>query len=85
MVGGQVSRVDVRKCVSCLTCVRVCPFGAPAVSPNNGKNRVEIEAAKCMGCGICAAECPARAIQLQHFTDPQIAAAIEALLEEVIA
>ena len=82
-VGGQISRVDVRKCVSCLTCVRICPIGAPAVSPNNGKNRVEIDAAKCVGCGICAAECPARAIQLQHFTDTQVSAAIEALMEVI--
>jgi len=82
-VGGQVSSVDVRKCVSCLTCIRVCPYGAPIVSPSNGKNRVEIQAAKCAGCGICAAECPARAIQLGHFTDWQVSAAIESLLESV--
>lgn len=82
-VGGQVSVVDTRKCVSCLTCIRVCPYGAPAVNPTNGKNRVEIQAAKCMGCGSCAAECPARAIQLQHFTDTQILAAVRSLLEVV--
>lgn len=84
IVGGQVSRVDVRKCVSCLTCVRVCPYGAPAVSVANGKNRVEIDVAKCASCGSCAAACPARAIQLQNFTDRQITAAIEALLEAVV-
>jgi heterodisulfide reductase subunit A2 len=84
-VGGQVSHVDVRKCVSCLTCVKVCPYGAPEVSAANGKNRVEIEAAKCMGCGSCAAACPAKAIQLGHFLDDQVSAAIEALLEEVLA
>ena len=82
-VGGQVSKVDVRKCVSCLTCVKVCPYGAPEVSTVNNKNRVEIQAAKCMGCGSCAAECPAKAIQLQHFVDRQVEAAIEALLEQV--
>jgi len=80
-VGGMVSKVDVRKCVSCLTCVKVCPYGAPEVSVANNKNRVEIQAAKCMGCGSCASECPARAIQLQHFMDVQITAAIESLLE----
>ena len=31
VVGGQVSEVDVRKCVSCLTCMRVCPYGAPEI------------------------------------------------------
>jgi len=85
IVGGQVSRVDVRKCVSCLTCVKVCPYGAPEVSEANGKNRVEIQAAKCMGCGSCAAECPAKAIQLQHFMDEQVGAAIASLLGEVIS
>lgn len=84
VVGGQVSCVDVRKCVSCLTCVKVCPYGAPAVSPANGKNRVEIQAAKCMGCGSCAAECPAKAIELRHFMDRQVLAAIEALLEVAV-
>jgi len=83
VVGGQVSVVDVRKCVSCLTCMKVCPYGAPEISLANGKNRVEIQAAKCMGCGSCASECPAKAIQLQHFVDDQIAAAIEALLRVV--
>jgi len=82
-VGGQISKVDTRKCVSCLTCVKVCPYGAPEVSVNNNKNRVEIQAAKCMGCGSCAAECPAKAIQLQNFVDRQVEAAIEALLELV--
>ena len=83
VVGGQVGHVDVRKCVSCLTCVRVCPYGAPEISASNGKNRVEIQAAKCMGCGSCAAECPAKAIQLRHFTDRQVAAAIQALLSVI--
>jgi len=83
VVGGQVSKVDVRKCVSCLTCMKVCPYGAPEVSPINGKNRVEIQAAKCMGCGSCAAACPAKAIQLGHFMDQQVSAAIDALLAEV--
>ena len=83
IVGGQVSHVDVRKCVSCLTCIKVCPYNAPEVSVENGKNRVEIQAAKCMGCGSCAAACPAKAIQLRHFTDRQVEEAIKALLEVV--
>jgi heterodisulfide reductase subunit A-like polyferredoxin len=84
VVGGQISHVDVRKCVSCLTCMKVCPYGAPEVSVQNNKNRVEIQAAKCMGCGSCAAECPAKAIELRHFMDGQVSAAIEALLEVVL-
>ncbi len=63
-VGAQVSRVDQSKCISCMTCVHSCPYGAPFV---NRDHKAEIAAAKCMGCGICASECPARAIQLNHF------------------
>jgi heterodisulfide reductase subunit A len=84
VVGGQVSHVDVRKCVSCLTCMKVCPYDAPEISSANGKNRVEIQVAKCMGCGSCASACPAKAIQLGHFVDDQISAAIEALLGELV-
>jgi heterodisulfide reductase subunit A len=62
--GAQVSRVDQSKCISCMTCVHSCPYGAPFI---NKDHKGEIAAAKCMGCGICASECPARAIQLNHF------------------
>jgi len=63
-VGAEVSRVDQSKCISCMTCVKVCPYGAPFV---NLDGKAEITAAKCMGCGICASECPAHAIQVNHF------------------
>jgi heterodisulfide reductase subunit A len=67
-VSGQVSNVDQDKCISCLTCVRACPYSAPFV---NIDRKAEIAAAKCMGCGICAAECPAHAINLRHFETEQ--------------
>ena len=63
-VGAQVSKVDQGKCISCMTCVHSCPYGAPFI---NKDHKGEIAAAKCMGCGICASECPARAIRLNHF------------------
>ena len=31
LVGGTVARVIRERCSRCLTCVRVCPFGVPAV------------------------------------------------------
>ena len=40
-----------------------------------------IEAAVCQGCGTCVAECPARAIQLMHYTDAQMAAKVTALVD----
>jgi heterodisulfide reductase subunit A len=38
--------------------------------------------AACSGCGTCAAECPSNAIVMHHFTDGQIEAQIDAILEE---
>jgi len=77
-VGAQVSVVDQNKCISCMTCVHVCPYSAPSA---NIDNKAEIAAAKCMGCGICAAECPARAIQLNHFESKQFGIMLEELLD----
>jgi len=81
-VSPQVSRVDQSKCISCMTCVHVCPYGAPYCN-TDGKG--QIEAAKCMGCGICVSECPARAIQLNHFETDQFRAVIEQLFAEEAA
>jgi heterodisulfide reductase subunit A len=35
--------------------------------------------ASCKGCGLCAASCPQRAIDMLHFRDQQIIAAIAAV------
>jgi heterodisulfide reductase subunit A len=75
-VSAQVSYVDQQMCISCMTCVTVCPYSAPYCN-KDGKG--QIEAAKCMGCGICAAECPARAIQLHHFETDQFEVMIKQL------
>lgn len=81
--GGQVAVVDPKLCTGCLTCVRICPFQVPKVQPDlvgigNLAGAAYIEPAVCQGCGVCAAECPARAIQLLHYTDVQMAAKIGA-------
>jgi heterodisulfide reductase subunit A len=77
-VSAQVSYVDQQKCISCMTCVTVCPYSAPFCN-KDGKG--QIEAAKCMGCGICASECPARAIQLHHFETDQFNVMIRQLFD----
>jgi heterodisulfide reductase subunit A-like polyferredoxin len=78
-VSAQVSRVDQDKCVSCMTCVHVCPYNAPFI---NADGKAEINPAKCMGCGICVSECPAHAIQLMFFETDQFNAMIDKLLSE---
>jgi heterodisulfide reductase subunit A len=76
-VGAQVSIVNQNKCISCMTCVKACPYGAPSCNYNH---KAEIERAKCMGCGICVSECPAHAIQLNHFKSDYFKSMIDELL-----
>lgn len=74
---GVISKVDPTKCAVCLTCVRLCPYGAPFI---NEDHKAEIIPALCQGCGICASVCPGNAIDLQHFRDDQVFAEIDTLL-----
>lgn len=76
-VGGMTASVDPQKCISCMTCVHVCPFMAPRVGEHN---KSEVQSEVCMGCGTCSAECPAKAITLQNYVDDQILGAIDSLL-----
>jgi heterodisulfide reductase subunit A-like polyferredoxin len=76
-IGGVVAQVDATKCVGCLTCVRVCPFGIPQIRSDqigNGgiRGAAWIDPAKCQGCGTCTGECPATAIQLTNYRDEQM-------------
>jgi heterodisulfide reductase subunit A len=74
--------VEEELCAGCGMCVEVCPYGAPDLSPLWGVSR--INAVLCKGCGACAVTCPSKAIRLQHFTEEQIFAQIDALLEPAI-
>lgn len=75
---GVISKVDGSKCAVCLTCVRLCPYGAPRITE---EHVAEIVPALCQGCGICSSVCPAKAIELAHFRDDQVFQEIDALLE----
>jgi NADPH-dependent glutamate synthase beta subunit-like oxidoreductase/coenzyme F420-reducing hydrogenase delta subunit/NAD-dependent dihydropyrimidine dehydrogenase PreA subunit len=58
--GGAV--VDTNKCMACLTCQRICPYGAPKVTSVS-----EIRPEYCQACGLCAPECPGQAISMVSY------------------
>jgi heterodisulfide reductase subunit A-like polyferredoxin len=86
IAGGQVAVVDPDLCTGCLTCVRICPYGVPQIRPDETgigsiMGAAYIDGTICQGCGSCTAECPAQAIQLMHYTDTQLWAKVDALMD----
>ncbi|MDY6950942.1 MAG: NAD(P)-binding protein [Thermodesulfobacteriota bacterium] len=55
------AKIDKDKCVSCLTCVRVCPLQIPKASK---MGEISIDPFECQACGMCALECPVQAIDI---------------------
>ncbi len=69
---GKAAEVQRDLCVSCLTCVRICPWSIPKI---DGSGVAVIEVETCRACGICVAECPAQAIVLKESEDERLLAA----------
>ena len=69
---GKAAAVRRDLCVSCLTCVRVCPYEIPQID-DGGFATIDIE--DCRACGICVSECPAQAIELNESEDERLIAA----------
>ncbi len=77
-----VAEVDPWRCRGCGTCVEICEFNAPALA--NGELGIPVAAinqAACKGCGTCVAWCPSGAITARHFTESQIDAMMETMLQ----
>ncbi|WP_458778439.1 FAD-dependent oxidoreductase [Desulforhopalus sp. 52FAK] len=77
-VSGVISKHNRDICMSCLACVKKCPFGAPFIDEDG---RVSHNEVKCTGCGICAGVCPAKAYQVNYFRDDQMLAMIDSVTE----
>ncbi len=76
---ATTAMVNPASCCACQNCVRVCPYGAPFF--NEPKGVSEINEALCKGCGLCASVCPTGAIIARHFTNDQVLAEMEGLME----
>jgi heterodisulfide reductase subunit A len=77
-VSGIIAKHKREVCMSCLTCLRICPFGSPYIAEDG---RIAHNEIKCHGCGICAGICPAKAFQINSFRDDQMIAMIDAAVE----
>lgn len=77
-ISPTVAEVDQQECVGCGDCIPTCPYAAIARNPDG---KAEINPALCQGCGTCVAACPSGAITALHFTDQEIVAQIDGLLQ----
>ncbi len=73
------ARIDKEKCISCLTCVRVCPLGIPTTSK---MGEITIDPFACQACGMCVLECPVWAIDISLNPRDEIAREIEKAMAE---
>lgn len=75
---GSGAVVDTKKCMACLTCQRVCPYGAPVVTSVSN-----IRPEYCQACGLCAPECPGQAISMVSYDVRQIRDTMASVLGNV--
>ncbi|MBN2443144.1 MAG: CoB--CoM heterodisulfide reductase iron-sulfur subunit A family protein [Spirochaetales bacterium] len=71
--------INPEKCGGCKLCLTVCPYKAITFDPE--KQISVVNEAICRGCGTCVATCPGNAAKAKHFTDEQIFAEIEGMLD----
>ncbi len=55
--------VNKSKCISCGSCVEICPVGAIYFGDDG---RAQIDEEKCIRCGSCEATCPVDAIKINY-------------------
>jgi heterodisulfide reductase subunit A len=72
------AEVDEERCSACLTCVRICPFGAAYM---NADGKASIDGDLCHSCGKCAAACAGKAITIPGSADQELEARIAAAME----
>lgn len=74
-------------CDGCAICVDTCPYGAITLTDYEedeaAHKRIETNKALCKGCGICEATCPKQGVYIHGFTNEQLRAQLNAVLENV--
>jgi heterodisulfide reductase subunit A len=72
-------------CDGCALCLDVCPYRAIKLEEfgDNGhaRRRIVTDKALCKGCGLCEATCPKEGVTVHGFTQDQLKAQVDAVLE----
>ncbi len=80
-----VAVVNTDACTACGLCLDACPYGAIEMGLAGDRAVAVISETGCKGCGGCVPVCAENAIDLLGYTDAQITAMIDKLLEVPVA
>jgi len=80
-----VATVLPGSCDGCGECLTGCPYEAISLEPLGGRQVAQISETGCKGCGGCVPLCPHDAIDLRGYTNAQVTAMIDGLLEVPVA
>jgi heterodisulfide reductase subunit A len=78
---GSICEVIEEVCIGCGQCVSACTYGAIELRETRRGTKAFVNPVLCKGDGLCCSKCPTLAIQLKHFTDDEILAQIDAVVE----
>jgi len=76
-----VAIVSPEACTACGDCLTACPYDAISMTEEGDRHFAVISPTGCKGCGGCVPMCPENAIDLLGYTDAQISAMIDSLVE----
>ncbi len=66
-----VIKIDNNKCIGCLTCILVCPYGAVSVGKNGVAQKCELCLENSCGEPACVKGCPNRALVYENRGDEE--------------
>ena len=76
-----VAFVHPEACTACGACLTACPYEAISMTGEDGRSVAVISPTGCKGCGGCVPVCPENAIDLLGYTNAEVSAMIESLVE----
>lgn len=80
-VPSTICWIDPDICAGCQTCIGLCAYTAIEIDARRGVSMVN--EALCKGCGSCAGFCPSGAAQVKHFSEKQIFAELEGIIDSL--
>jgi heterodisulfide reductase subunit A len=76
-----VAKVNEELCSGCKVCESACGYNAISVVEVGKKSTAKVVEGLCRGCGICSSACPMDAITMPSYSDKQIVAQIQAVMQ----